>query len=465
MSKSAASPVKEYDIVIVGSGTGLDILDMAVEHGHTVALIDRGPIGGTCLNVGCIPSKMLIFPADRIMEIRESAKLGIDAEIKGVNFRAIMDRMRQSVNGDRVKIEKYLKESKALDFYHDETEFIGEFTLSVGGERIKGKQIYLVSGSRPLIPPIPGLDSVEYLTNETLLDLVEAPKSLAVLGGGSTGVEYAHFFEAMGTDVTVIEMEPRLLPNEEPEISAFLQMALARRMIVQTECTADSVEKASGGGVIIQTNHSRTGLKAEIRAEKLLVATGRRSNADLLKVNRSGIATAKDGYIKVNSRMETSVKGIYAFGDAIGREMFTHTSHAEAEIAGANGIHGQHLRMDFSAAPHAIFTHPQIASVGLTEEDAAKKYKIKVGKADYHDIALGSAMLQAEGFAKIILEAESGRILGGHIIGPWASVLIQEVINAMARKGTLDDIAAGIHIHPALSELIIRALFNAKEAD
>ncbi|APV44535.1 dihydrolipoamide dehydrogenase [Dehalogenimonas formicexedens] len=465
MNKPRVSPVREYDIIIVGSGAGLDILDMAVEHGHTVALIDRGPIGGTCLNVGCIPSKMLIFPADRIMEIRESAKLGIDTAIPAIDFKAIMNRMRHLVNSDSAKIEKYLKESKALDFYHGEAEFIDDFTLAVGDETIKGKQIYLVSGSRPLIPPIPGLDTVEYLTNETLLDLEEVPKSMVVLGGGYIGVEYAHFFEAMGTDVTIIEMRSRLLPNEEPEVSAYLQMALSRRMTVQTECTAESVEKAPGGGVIIHTGHSRTGMKAEIRAQRLLMATGRRSNADLLKVSRSGIAIAKNGYIKVNSRLETNVKGIYALGDAIGREMFTHTAHAEAEIAGANGIHGQHLRMDFTASPHAVFTHPQIASVGLLEEQAAQKFKIKVGRADYGDIALGSAMMQDEGFAKIIMEARNNRILGCHIIGPWASVLIQEVINAMARRGTMDDIAAGIHIHPALSELIVKALFNAAEAE
>jgi mycothione reductase len=463
VSVTADKPVREYDIVIVGSGSGLDILDMAVEHGHTTALIDAGPIGGTCLNVGCIPSKMLIFPADRITEIRESEKMGISAQVKRIDFSAIMNRMHRSVDSDHKKIEKYLKESQALDFYHGEAEFTGEFTLTVGEERIKGKQIYLVSGSRPLIPPIPGLESVEYLTNETLLDLREVPKSIIVLGGGWVGVEYAHFFEAMGSEVTIIEMGPRLVPREEPEISAFLQMALARRMTVQTECTAVSIQKEPDGGVLVRTTHSRTGSGGELKAEKLLVAAGRRSNADRLKVEKSGIAVGKDGYVKVNSHMETNVEGIYAFGDAIGREMFTHTSHAEAEVAGANGIHGQKMRMDYSAAPHAFFTHPQIASVGLTEEEAGHKHKIRVGRADYRETAFGTAMMQDEGFAKIVLEEGTGKILGCHIVGPWASILIQEVINAMARKGTIDDIAAGIHIHPSLSELIIRALFNAGE--
>ncbi len=457
--------MKEYDIIIIGSGAGLDILELAVEHGHKVALIDKGPyIGGTCLNVGCIPSKMLIFPADRIMDIQDSARLGVEAEIKHIDFSAIMKRMRLLVDGDAAKIAKYLKESKEVDFYQKTAEFTAPYTLKAGARTLKAKQIYLASGSRPLIPPIPGLDSVDYLTNETLLDLKEPPKSLIIIGGGYVGVEFAHFFAAMGTDVTILETGSRLLPAEEPEVSAFLHMALARRMTVHTECAAELVEKTSEGEVMVETLNPATGQKSQIKAEKLLLAAGRRSNADLLKVEKGGIAVDKQGYIKVNARMETNMKGVYAVGDANGREMFTHTSHAEASVAAANGIHGANERMDYWAAPHAVFTHPQVASVGLTEGAAARKYKVVVGRADYADTALGAAMMQEEGFAKIIMEEGTGKILGGHIVGPWASVLIQEVVNAMARKGGINDIAKGIHIHPALSELVIKAVYNATEA-
>jgi dihydrolipoamide dehydrogenase len=296
-----------------------------------------------------------------------------------------------------------------------------------------------------------------------LLGLKELPKSLIIIGGGYIGVEYAHFFEAMGVEVTVLEMGPRLLPAEEPEVSAFLQMALARRMTVLTQVKAESVGKTADGSVTVDVKHTGTGQKQQLNAEKLLIAAGRMSNADLLKVEKGGIAVDKQGYIKVNSHLETNIKGIYAIGDANGREMFTHTAHAEAAVAAANGIHGQRERMDYWAAPHAVFTHPQVASVGLTEEAAARKYKVIIGRADYTDTALGAAMMQQEGFAKIIMEERTGKILGCHIIGPWASVLIQEVINAMARKGSFSDIARGIHIHPALSELIAKALYNATE--
>ena len=442
--------MKEYDIIIIGSGAGLDILDVAVEHGRKTAFIDRGPSGGTCLNVGCIPSKMLIFPADRIMEIRESAKLGIDVKINNIDFSAIMDRMHQVVDTDRDRIHRYLTESGDMDFYNETAEFVDDYTLKVGAETIKAKQIYIASGTRPVIPPLKGLDHVEYLTNETLLNLTAPPKSLVIIGGGYIGVEFAHFFEAMGTEVTILEMGSRLLPDEEPEVSAFLQMALSRRMTVHTLCQAESVGPGAGGGVSVSFKQTATGQMGHVQAERLLIAAGRRSNADLLKVEKSGIIVDDHGFIMVDAHLETNKKGIYAVGDANGRELFTHTAHAEAAVAAANGIHGHKETMDYHAAPHAVFTHPQIASVGLKEEEAGKSHKIMVGRADYADTALGTAMVEKEGFAKIILEQTTGKILGGHIIGPWASVIIQEVVNAMAVGGGLDEIASGIHIHPAL---------------
>lgn len=451
--------MKEYDVIVIGSGAGSDILDVAVEHGLKSALIDKGPAGGTCLNVGCIPSKMLIFPADRIMEIREAAKLGITAEIINIDFGAIMRRMHKVVDTDRKQIKQYLTESKELDFYDGTAEFIGEYTLKAGSEILKASQIYIATGTRPDVPPLRGLDEVDYLTNETLLKLTTPPQSMVIIGGGYIGVEYAHFFEAMGTKVTVLEMGARLLPAEEPEISATLHKSLARRMTIYTHSVAESVEQTPDG-IAITFKNLATGRIIHLRTEKLLMATGRRSNADLLKVEKCGIKKDKHGFIKVNNRLETNKKGIYAIGDANGIEAFTHTAHAEAAVAAANGIHGQRKKMNYHASPHAVFTHPQVASVGLTEEEAAKKYKIVVGRADFGDTALGTAMMEDEGFVKIILEQTSGKILGGHIIGPWASVLIQEIVNVMASGGGRDEIAAGIHIHPALSEVVIKALFN-----
>jgi dihydrolipoamide dehydrogenase len=456
--------MKEYDVIIVGSGAGLDILDVAVQHGLKTALAEHGPAGGTCLNVGCIPSKMLIFPADRVMEIQEALSVGVKARVESIDFDFIMQRMRRVVDPDREGIKRHLEKSKDFEYYAARAEFVAPYQLKVGAETITAKKIFLASGTRPLIPDLAGLDSVPYLTSETLLNLEKLPASLVIIGGGYIGVEYAHFFQAMGTTVTILEMGPNLVPGEDPEISALLQVSLARRMKVLTGARAVLVTPGEPG-VFIQIVHAATGQRETISAEKLLVAAGRRSNADILKAELGGIALDEKGFFKVDSHLETNIKGIYGIGDANGREMFTHTAHAEAAVAAANGIHSRSETMDYRAAPHAIFTHPQVASVGLTEAAAGLKHNIRVGRAGYADIALGSAMGQREGFAKIILDRQTDKLLGCHIIGPWASVVIQEAINAMARGGGADDIARGIHIHPALSELVIKALNNAYETE
>jgi mycothione reductase len=210
-------------------------------------------------------------------------------------------------------------------------------------------------------------------------------------------------------------------------------------------------------------NDMKKGGKKEFRAQTILVAVGRRSNADLLKVENSGVEVDKKGFIRVNEYLETTRNKIYAVGDANGAQMFTHVANQEAMLAAHNALHGAKLKMDYSAAPHAVYSHPQIASVGMTEEQARKEHRVLVGTARYSDVAKGEAMMEENGFAKAIVETDTGRILGFHIIGPYAPTLIQEVINAMASGGGVDQIQGAMHIHPALPELILRTLSNIEE--
>jgi len=226
--------VKTYDAVVLGAGCGLLIAEAAVDRGLRVALVNKGPPGGTCLNVGCIPSKMLIYPADRIVEIQEAARLGVAAEITNTDFRFIMARMRESVQASRDDIREGLGQMEGLDLYQGEGHFSSEYTVDVNGEELRGERVFIATGSRPLIPPIRGLDGVDYLTNETLLRLDEAPGSMIIIGGGYVAVEYGHFFSAMGTRVTILEMADRLLLAEEPEVSDVLKQELRRRMDVFT---------------------------------------------------------------------------------------------------------------------------------------------------------------------------------------------------------------------------------------
>jgi dihydrolipoamide dehydrogenase len=336
--------------------------------------------------------------------------------------------------------------------------------MEVNGEQIKADKIFIASGARPFIPPVKGLDSVDYLTNESALRLTEPPDSLIIIGGGYIAVEFGHFFAAMGVKVTLVEMADRLVLAEEPEIAALLQKELSRRMDVFTGVRAEAVRNNGDSATVVVTDMKEGG-KKEFTAQRIMVAVGRQSNADLLKVENTGVALDKKGFIHVNEYLETTKKHIYAVGDANGQQMFTHVANEEAWLAARNGLNGRKLKMDYSAVPHAIFTHPQIAGVGLTEETAKQAYKIMVARAKYADVAQGDAMMEESGFAKAVVDRETRKLLGFHIIGPYAPILIQEVVDAMATGGEMHLIHAGMHIHPSISELIPVVLNNLEYAE
>lgn len=452
--------MKKYDVIVIGSGAGASLVVESMMHGLSTALIDRGPVGGTCLNLGCIPSKMLIFPADRIMEIREAAKLGIRAEIIEVDFQGIMDRMRQTVGEDRESMKRELEHTPGLDFYEDQAQFVDEYVLKVSGRTIKGKKIVLASGARPLIPSIAGLEQTDYLTNESVLDLKSKPESVIIIGGGYIAAEYGHFFSAMGSRVCILQRGDRLLKNEEPEISALLENQAGQRMEIHTGTEVTDASSQGKACRVVATNKN-TGEAREFEAEKLFIAAGRKSNADLLKVENTGVQTDEAGYIIVDDYLETTKKNIFALGDAVGKQMFRHAANYEADLVFENAIHGEKMKMNFMEVPHAVFSYPEIASVGLTEEVARKLYEdVLVGRAPYRNVARGLAMMEEHGFAKAVVQQGTGTILGFHIIGPHASILIQEVVNAMSAAKTVMPIMNSMHIHPALSELVQSTLGN-----
>jgi dihydrolipoamide dehydrogenase len=452
--------MKEYDVIVIGAGdVGLGIVFKAVSRGLAVALVEKENVGGTCVNVGCVPSKTLLSSADRIVEIRESGKLGVRAEVTNIDFPFIMRRMKTTVESGRNGIREALRDTKHLDYYHEEGHFTGDYILKLKKRNIKGKKIFIASGARPFIPPVKGLDRIGYLTNESVLELKEMPESMAIIGGGYVAVEYAHFFAAMGTRVTMVERGERLVAGEEPEMSDLLKKEMGKRMEIHTDTEVKEVAPRSSGYAVFVKN--KTGGEAkEIIAEQVMVATGRKSNADRVKVGNTGVETDERNFIKVNDYLETNKKNIWALGDAIGKQMFTHSGDKEAEIAWHNAIHKKRIKMDFSIVPHAVFTYPQIASIGLTEEQAKRDYRTLVGRAKYSDTVKGTAMGEEEGFAKAIVEKKTRRILGFHIIGPEASVLIQEVANAVTNKSDITYITKSMHIFPALSDLVTETLNN-----
>jgi mycothione reductase len=448
-------PGNHFDFVVVGTGCGSIVASEAAEHGMKVCVIDKGPLlGGTCLNLGCIPSKKLIYAADRVMDIKESGKLGINASVKNIDFPAIMQRMRKSREESEKELHDGLKNIEHVTFLEGTAHFIDARTIEINNKKITGKKIVLATGSRPFIPPIKNLDKVKYLTSESALELKKLPASLIIIGGGYIAVEYGHFFDAMGSKVTMIEMTDRLVSAEEPEIAELLRKELGKRIDIFTGKLVQEVKKTAAG-ITVFAKDRKTGKTREYNAAAIMIAGGRQSNADLLDPSKAGIELDQRGFFKVNEYLQTNVPHIFAVGDANGMQMFTHMANMQASALAENLVHKAKLKIDFSFTPHAVFSRPQIASVGLREADAKAKYRdAGVGIAAYGEVARGDAMMEETGFAKLITEPESGQILGCHIIGPEAAELIQEVINAMDSKTGIAEILNGIHIHPALSELV-----------
>jgi dihydrolipoamide dehydrogenase len=457
--------MERFDVLVIGSGSGMIVTSTAVENGFKTAVVDKGPMGGTCLNVGCVPSKMLIYPADAIATFNEAQALGVQGAVSSVDFRNIMDRMHKLVNHDSNEQAEAVRRTPNLKWFNEQGEFISDYKMRVGEEEIRAEMVFIVSGARPGIPKFKGIETVGYLTSDTVLNLETQPKSIIIIGGGYVGAEYAHFFSGIGTKTTLIQRNVRLVPDEEPEISELLKKELAKRMEVHTNTEVVELRQASTLKTVVARDRADGSLR-EFTAEALMIAAGRAPNSDILKPEKTGVKLDEHGFVKVNEFLETSKKNVWAFGDAIGREMFKHVANYEAGIAWHNAVHDHKVPMDYSIAPHAVFTHPQVASVGLKEAEARQQgYDLLVGVAHYRDTAMGGAMGEPDGFVKVLVENRTGRILGAHLIGPEASSLIQEIVNAMTTDDrTYAPIIRAMHIHPALSEVVQNAFGNLHPA-
>jgi mycothione reductase len=460
--------MKEYDLIVIGSGAGMSIASGAYEQGLKVAVIEHGPMGGTCLNRGCIPTKILTYVADIITQAKHLEELGVEVKIEKIDYPWIMKRMRDEVDGDSTMQGESVDAAEGIDWYKGTGAFVDDYTVEIDGERIKAPNIVIAAGSRPLIPDIKGLDKVECLTNDGALHLMKQPKSILIVGGGYIATEFGHFFSAVGTDVTIIGRNQYLVKNEDHDVSEILKQELSKRMNVYTNHEAIEVKEENGEKVIIAKDRE-TGDKKDFRGEVLFIASGRQSNADLFKPEKTGVKTDKKGWVIVDDNFRTSKKGIWSFGDAIGRYQFRHVANDEAQIVWYNfvrtlsaqneGTEPELLTMNYNAIPSAVFSYPPIATVGMTLKDAKESgLKLLVGQVDYSIGAKGFAMGNPASLVRVIVDGDSRRILGATIIGPYAPILIQEIINLMyTPDGTYQPMFQAMHIHPALPEVVQRA--------
>ena len=433
----------------------------ARSHNLKVAVVEDGPLGGTCLNRGCIPSKILIEPATLIREIEDGKLIGVMARVESVDFKLIRERMWSLVLQDRNQMEAGVAQDKGLDFYHLRAQFVGTKVIQAGAEQIRAPKIMIACGVRTLIPEIPGLAETGYLTSEIVFDIDRLPKSLVILGGGYKACEFGHFFSALGTVVTIVGHNPALLPREEPEVSDLVATRMGEHVQIRTNQDVLEVRRVEEGKTVRFLDRA-SGKIEQVQSEEIMLTTGVQSNADLLNVSAAGIKTDAKNFVVVNEYLETSVPGIWAFGDVIGRHMFRHTANYESDVAWFNAFGKVKVKLDEHAVPHAVFTYPEVASVGMIETDARQRgRKYFVGFSRFHDCAKGYAMGDEDSFVKVLVDAETLRILGASIVGPQASILLQPIVYLMnCADQTYTPIARSQVIHPALSEAVVNAFAN-----
>jgi dihydrolipoamide dehydrogenase len=461
--------MKEYDLIVIGSGAGMNVASEAYSRGMNVAVIDNGPLGGTCLNRGCIPTKIILYPADVVQILRDAREVGVHAEGVKVDFDLVMKRMHHLVDSDVKQMTRGVKSAmgKGLDFYSGTAVFTGEKVLNVDGEKMKAPMILIAAGTREAVPPVKGLKEAGFIDSTSALELKKLPKSLIIIGGGYIAAEFAHFFDSMGVKVTILGRNRVLLPQEEPEISEEVGRRLSQRMKVHTDHEVEKAGLEKGEKFVIARDRG-SGKRYRFRAHEIMVAAGRRSNADLFRPERTGVKTDDKGFVMIDEFMRTNVPGIFAIGDAIGRNMFRHTANYESEVAWHNMTSEDEKGMrtlDEHAVPHAVFTWPEVASVGMREQDAIQKgIIVLVGEASYTDAIKGYAMGDEGGsFVKVIIEAGSKKILGAHAVGPHATAMVQPLVYLMnSGKGTYLPLVRAQTIHPAMEEIMVRAFGNLR---
>ncbi|MBI4450828.1 dihydrolipoyl dehydrogenase [Candidatus Woesearchaeota archaeon] len=445
---------RKFDVIVIGAGSGLEISSDAASRGLKVAVVEKGPFGGTCLNRGCIPSKMLIHSADVMETVQKANKFGIRAKVAGVDWKRIIGRVNKTIDEEAAMIEHGNRQTSKIAVYKAQAKFVGPKQLDVGKEVITAAKIFICAGTRPFVPKIPGLDSVPYMTSDEALRLKKQPKHLIIIGGGYISAELAHFYGTLGTKITIIQRSGRLMTAEDSELAQRFTEVYQRRFNVLLNSTTDKVYR-KGKGIAVEVSVGRK--KKRITGDALLVATGRVPNSDILNVKATGVLTDERGFVKVNEYLETSVPGIRAIGDIAGVFQFKHSANLEAAYASNNAFNPK-KPVPYQAMPHAAFTSPQVAGVGYTE-DELKKQNLHYVKSvyEYKDTAYGASIQDNDGFVKVLADPETKEILGCHIIGTHASMLIHEVVVAMRAGLGVQGILNAVHIHPALNEVVQRA--------
>lgn len=455
---------EHYDLIIVGTGSGNSVPDEDLADWR-IAVVEPDVFGGTCLNRGCIPSKMFVYAADVALHAREAGRYGIDAELRGADWTAIRDRVFGRIDPIAAGGRAYREGLANTTVYDAPARFVGARTLQVGDETITGDRVVLAAGSRPLVPDWPGLHAVPHVTSDTVMRLDELPRRLLVVGGGFIGCEMGHVFDALGSEVTIVTRGMGLVTAEDDEVAAEVTRAYRERGITVRTGVRDMRFSPLDDGLAAELTTPDGPVRVE--ADLVLVAVGRVSNADTLDLAAGGVDVGTDGRPVVDATQATSADGVWSLGDLSSQHWLKHIANAEARTV-AHNIRNPDAPVEtvLPNVPRAVFGSPQVAAAGALQrelDEAGTPYV--VGKRDYGSTAYGWAMEDTTSFVKVLVDPETRLLLGVHAVGPQASLVVQPLIQAMALGNTVDEVAHDvIYIHPALSEVVENVLLDLPDA-
>ena len=442
-----------YDAIIIGTGqAGPPLARRLAGLGMRVAVVERDRFGGTCVNTGCTPTKTLLASAYAVHMARRGADYGFSAGDVRVDMKRVKARKDHVVRLSNRGVERSLKNLENCRVYEAHARFVSPREVQAGSEVLTSDRIFINVGGRAAVPDITGLDQVDYLTNSSMMDIDFLPRHLLVLGGGYTGLEFSQMYRRFGSEVSVVELGPRMISHEDEDVSAAVTDIL-RREGINVLSSAKCLRIDRQHNDIVMTVDC--GGSSELRGSHLLVATGRRPNTDDLGLDRSGVKRDERGYIVVDDELRTSVPGIWALGDCNGKGAFTHTSWNDYEIVAANLLDGESRRVSDRIPAHALYIDPPLGRVGMTEADVRKSGRpALIGKLAMEDVSRAFEKGEIDGFMKILVDAKTKEILGASFLGTGGDEAIHCVLDAMYAKAPYTLFKHAMHIHPTVAEFI-----------
>ncbi|MBW1867764.1 MAG: dihydrolipoyl dehydrogenase [Deltaproteobacteria bacterium] len=448
----------ENPITIIGGGMGgYPAAIKAARMGARVTLIEKGPLGGVCLNRGCIPTKSLLQSCQVIKTVTESDLFGVRCGDPQIDLKSIMGRKNRVVSQLREGVEKLLA-AKKVRIIQGTARIMDPSSVQIQetGETVESDKIIIASGSRPRNLGLKGIDGPGIWDSDDFLEMKRLPKRVAIIGGGVVGVEFAQILHRLGADVTILEMLDGLLPGVDREIALALEQKLVEEGIkIFTKAAIGEIKHRRGSKTVEFTVNGRN---MKCVASKIIVSVGRNPDLSWLNTDQLGLAT-KDGALQVNERMETSVPGIYGVGDVVGGIMLAHVAMAEGECAAKNAM-GDEAEMRYDVIPSCVYTSPEVAVVGFNEEEARERFDIEVGRFSFHGSGKALVLNETFGMVKIVSDKGSGRVIGVHMIGPHATDMISEAVLGMSMKMTVQELARAVHPHPSLSEAVMESALS-----